>query len=78
MHEEKETKQKEADTVKDGAVPAYLLERQNVSRAKVSLALSSPPLSPVLGSLQQHQAEASRASWKVERPPPQGPTHLGG
>jgi len=35
VHEEKETKQKEKDTVKDGAVPAYLLERQQVSRAKV-------------------------------------------
>jgi ribosome biogenesis protein NSA2 len=35
MHEEKQAKQSESDAVKDGAVPAYLLERQNVSRAKV-------------------------------------------
>lgn len=35
MNEEKKSKQKEGDAVKDGAVPTYLLERQQVSRAKV-------------------------------------------
>lgn len=35
MHEEKDSKHKEGDAVKDGAVPAYLLDRQEVSRAKV-------------------------------------------
>eukprot|EP01125_Pyxidicula_operculata_P021146 TRINITY_DN8043_c0_g1_i1.p1 TRINITY_DN8043_c0_g1~~TRINITY_DN8043_c0_g1_i1.p1 ORF type:complete len:261 (+),score=59.57 TRINITY_DN8043_c0_g1_i1:53-835(+) len=35
MHEESKKKQKESDAVKEGAVPAYLLDRQNVSRAKV-------------------------------------------
>jgi len=35
MHEEKDSKHKEGDTVKDGAVPAYLLDRQEVSRAKI-------------------------------------------
>jgi len=34
MHEEKDKKHKEAE-VKEGAVPAYLLDRQEVSRAKV-------------------------------------------
>jgi len=35
MHEERNNKHKESDLVKEGAVPAYLLDRQNVSRAKV-------------------------------------------
>ena len=35
MHEEGKTKNKESDVAKEGAVPAYLLDRQNVSRAKV-------------------------------------------
>jgi len=35
MHEEKKGKVKDADAVKDGAVPTYLLERQLQSRAKV-------------------------------------------
>jgi len=35
MHEEKDSKHKEGDVVKEGAVPAYLLDRQQVSRAKI-------------------------------------------
>merc|ERR1719312_195404 len=35
MHEERKTKQKAEDTVKEGAVPAYLLDRENQLRAKV-------------------------------------------
>jgi len=35
MHEERKNKHKEDDMVKEGAVPAYLLDRQIVSRAKV-------------------------------------------
>lgn len=35
MHEEKDSKAKEGDVVQEGAIPAYLLDRQNVSRAKV-------------------------------------------
>lgn len=35
MHEERNNKHADSDVVKDGAVPAYLLDRQNVSRAKV-------------------------------------------
>lgn len=35
MHEEKDTKKKNNDAVKEGAVPAYLLDREEVSRAKV-------------------------------------------
>lgn len=34
-HEERSNKHKDADAVPKGAVPAYLLDRQNVSRAKV-------------------------------------------
>jgi len=35
MHEERENKHKNQDAVPEGAVPAYLLDRENVSRAKV-------------------------------------------
>lgn len=35
MHEEKSNKHKNEDAVETGAVPAYLLDRENVSRAKV-------------------------------------------
>jgi len=34
-HEERLNKHKEADTVEEGAVPVYLLDRQRVSRAKI-------------------------------------------
>ena len=35
MHEERNTKQKSDDNVPEGAVPAYLLDREDQSRAKV-------------------------------------------
>merc|ERR1711931_426483 len=35
MHEERNTKQKKEDEVPEGAVPAYLLDREGQSRAKV-------------------------------------------
>lgn len=35
MHEEKANKHANEDTVPKGAVPAYLLDREGVSRAKV-------------------------------------------
>lgn len=35
LHEEKNAKQKEPEKVAEGAVPAYLLDRENVSRTKV-------------------------------------------
>lgn len=35
MHEERQTKTKNADKVPEGAVPAYLLDREGQSRAKV-------------------------------------------
>merc|ERR1711865_305182 len=35
MHEEKKNKHKKEDTMGEGAVPAYLLDREGVSRAKV-------------------------------------------
>lgn len=35
MHEQKKTKQKNDDVVPEGAVPAYLLDREGQSRAKV-------------------------------------------
>ncbi len=35
MHEERKTKQKKEEEVPEGAVPAYLLDREGQSRAKV-------------------------------------------
>ena len=35
MHEERKTRQKTTDDVPEGAVPAYLLDREGQSRAKV-------------------------------------------
>lgn len=35
MHDERTNKQKDKDSVKQGAVPAFLLDREEVSRAKV-------------------------------------------
>jgi len=35
MHEEKQSKNKEGDIVKEGAIPAYLLDRQEQSRSKI-------------------------------------------
>ncbi|PIK62883.1 ribosome biogenesis protein nsa2-like protein [Apostichopus japonicus] len=35
MHEERNTKKKDNDEVPEGAVPAYLLDREGQSRAKV-------------------------------------------
>ena len=34
-HEEKKTKQKTSENVQEGAVPAYLLDREKQNRAKV-------------------------------------------
>ena len=35
IHEEKDTKQRSNETVSDGALPAYLLDREKQNRAKV-------------------------------------------
>lgn len=35
MHEESSTRRKVDDDVHEGAVPAYLLDRENTTRAKV-------------------------------------------
>lgn len=35
MHEQRKTKQKDDDKTPEGAVPAYLLDREGQSRAKV-------------------------------------------
>ena len=35
MHEERNNKHENADAVPAGAIPAYLMDRQGVSRAKV-------------------------------------------
>ncbi|MBA0587913.1 hypothetical protein Gorai_001033, partial [Gossypium raimondii] len=35
MHEESSTRRKVDDEVQDGAIPAYLMDRENTTRAKV-------------------------------------------
>ena len=40
MHEESSTRRKVDDEVQEGAVPAYLLDRENTTRAKVCYALT--------------------------------------
>ena len=35
MHQQRENKHKDEDVIPSGAVPAYLLDREGVSRAKV-------------------------------------------
>ena len=35
MHEERDTKQRSSDNLPHGAVPAYLLDRETETRAKV-------------------------------------------
>lgn len=35
IHQERDNKHSEGDVVKEGAIPPYLMDRQNVSRAKV-------------------------------------------
>lgn len=37
MHDESSTRRKVDDKVHDGAIPAYLLDRDETTRAKVSL-----------------------------------------
>lgn len=36
MHEESSTRRKVDDNVRDGAIPAYLLDRDTTTRAKVT------------------------------------------
>lgn len=36
MHEESSSRRKADENVQEGAVPAYLLDRENTTRAKVS------------------------------------------
>ena len=37
MHEESSSRRKADEDVQEGAVPAYLLDRENTTRAKVSI-----------------------------------------
>ena len=45
MHEERSNKHADDEKVPDGAVPAYLLDREGVSRAKVLFSFRHPPAS---------------------------------
>ncbi|XP_049852359.1 LOW QUALITY PROTEIN: ribosome biogenesis protein NSA2 homolog, partial [Schistocerca gregaria] len=56
MLREKQSKHSEGEIVKDGAVPAYLLDRQNVSRAKV------------LSNMLKQKRKEKAGKWQVPLP----------
>lgn len=56
QHQERTNKHKEEDVVKDGAVPAYLMDRQNVSRAKV------------LSNMVRQKRQEKAGKWEVPLP----------
>lgn len=56
LHEEKEGRARNDDSAKDGAVPAYLLDREGVSRAKI-----------LSNSIKQKRAEKA-GKWSVPIP----------
>jgi len=56
MHEERDNKHSQGDIVKDGAIPAYLLDRQNVSRAKI------------LSNMIKQKRQEKAGKWEVPLP----------
>lgn len=57
MHEQRNTKQKNDDKTPEGAVPAYLLDREGQSRAKV--------LSNMIKQKRKEKAVSIASSWSV-------------
>lgn len=60
MHEERQTKQKKTEEVPDGAVPAYLLDREGQSRAKV------------LSNMIKQKRKEKAGKWEVPLPKVRG------
>jgi len=60
MHEERNTKQKSDDNVPDGAVPAYLLDREGQTRAKV------------LSNMIKQKRKEKAGKWEVPLPKVRG------
>ncbi|KAK2157094.1 hypothetical protein LSH36_199g05004 [Paralvinella palmiformis] len=60
MHEERKTKQKSNDDVPDGAVPAYLLDREGQTRAKV------------LSNMIKQKRKEKAGKWEVPLPKVRG------
>jgi len=60
MHEERKTKQKKDDEVPEGAVPAYLLDREGQSRAKV------------LSNMIKQKRKEKAGKWEVPLPKVRG------
>jgi len=60
MHEEKKTKQKSDDNVPEGAVPAYLLDREGQTRAKV------------LSNMIKQKRKEKAGKWEVPLPKVRG------
>lgn len=60
MHEERKTKQKTKDNVPEGAVPAYLLDREGQSRAKV------------LSNMVKQKRKEKAGKWEVPLPKVKG------
>ena len=60
MHEERNTKQKDKDNVPEGAVPAYLLDREQQTRAKV------------LSNMIKQKRKEKAGKWEVPLPKVKG------
>jgi ribosome biogenesis protein NSA2 len=60
MHEERKTKQKSDDNVPEGAVPAYLLDRETQNRAKI------------LSNMIKQKRKEKAGKWEVPLPKVKG------
>ena len=61
MHEQRKTKQKNDDKTPEGAVPAYLLDREGQSRAKV--------LSNMIKQKRKEKAVSTEGYYTLHAPP---------
>ena len=66
MHEEKNSERKTKESVKEGAVPTYLMEREGVSRAKV-ICLTEKPHHSSKNILPMFPAKFSKALTKAAK-----------
>lgn len=91
MHEESSNRRKVDDDVHEGAIPAYLMDRETTTRAKVcSYCIwgSDHTVSPIItffcrltfpfyvGSQQLHKAKTERESWQMGGSSTQGKVKL--
>ncbi|QCE05158.1 ribosome biogenesis protein NSA2 [Vigna unguiculata] len=67
MHEESKSRRKTDDNVQDGAVPAYLLDRDNTTRAKACSCLEKIVLCFAFNTIKQKRKEKA-GKWDVPLP----------